>query len=155
MELEILKTISYEKLISTSIYDFIKFYLLDFRNNNKYKIIEKNYEEHLNNFENIVIYFAKLSYHYEDFFKYSMSVKAISCFTAGFELYKIYEHLGQNENKEKFLKYFKKWIEFTIERSGHPGNIIKDAHHNLILCHSNTIDIPEESFRLNKFHKII
>lgn len=68
-ERQILETIDFE-VIATSTYDFIKTFLFDFCHNNREYIEELKMHHHLESFENVSIYLAKMMFHHEDFCNY-------------------------------------------------------------------------------------
>lgn len=150
MERKILNEIGFENLITTSIYEFIKTYFYDFRYNNKIHIKEMNLEEHTQNFENLAVYFAKLSCYFDEFYKYNNSLKAITCVVACFD---VYRNTGKlNENK-KGLSFFRDWVLFLISESEYPYPLINEVYGNLLNVHVNYENIPLISCNLNKYHK--
>ena len=105
MESQIMTDIGMEILVSTSIYDFMKTYFYDFYYNNK-AIIDKNCDMKI--FKDIITtakYLAKLVVHYEYFYLYDNSVKAVGCIITAIKLIGYYF-------KEKFAIIFDKarWI---------------------------------------------
>jgi hypothetical protein len=70
MEKSLLYIVGYENLITSSIYEFIKTYFYDFRKNNESLLTFLNIHNLIDDYEKASMYFAKLTLHYDRFYRY-------------------------------------------------------------------------------------
>jgi hypothetical protein len=146
--MEILNTIGFENLIMTSIDDFIKTYYYDFKHNNSDIINILNLEEDIKRLEKLGTYFAKLTIHFHEFYKYNSKLKALTCIIAGFDSYR---NEGKLRNK-KAEEFFREWILFIINYNGFNSYLINEVYCKLMEFHSNYENIPLINFNLKKFY---
>ena len=101
------------------------------------------------------MYFAKLSCHYEDFYEYDCSLKAITCIIASFDTYRNTDEATKNlMNKGECFSFLRDWILFLISESEYSSELINEVYVKLVNVHYNYENIPMISCNLNKYHKI-
>lgn len=125
MENQILSEIGIEVLVSTSVYDFLKTYFYDFFYNNN-KLIKKNCDLNIyNEIKLVAKYLSKLVVHYEYFYLYEDSMKAIGCIVTAIKMVGFYlkDKLSKNERN-----IYNQWILFLLNQD----NIDKEKMESLI-----------------------
>ena len=125
MENQILSEIGIEVLVSTSVYDFLKTYFYDFFYNNN-ALIKKNCDLNIyNEIKLVAKYLSKLVVHYEYFYLYEDSMKAIGCIVTAIKMVGFYlkDKLSKNERN-----IYNQWILFLLNQD----NIDKEKMESLI-----------------------
>ena len=113
MEKEILENINLEVLVSTSVYDFLKTYFYDFLYNNK-DLIKMNCDMSVvNEIKLVSKYLSKLVVHYENFYMYEDSMKAIGCITTAIKLVGLY---WKEKFSQKERNIFNQWMLFLMNQ---------------------------------------
>ncbi len=110
MEIEIVKVIGLENLISTSAGEFINSLCFDFIYNNKEFVNKYNLKSLMKILEMNAIYFAKLITHFHKINKFCASIKAVVCLVIAFDQIK-------NENVklgESEIFYIREWLKYII-----------------------------------------
>ena len=151
MESEILSDVGLEVLVSTSIYDFLKTYFYDFYYNNKI-LIEKNCD--INLFKDIMTtanYLSKLLVHYEYFYVYENSVKAIGCVISAI---KLNEFFMKAKFKESDSNVYNQWILFLSEQDNFDKNEMENLVNKISLAFNHYQKSKSISRNLNKFMKL-
>jgi hypothetical protein len=146
--MEILNVIGFDNLIMTSINDYIKTYYYDFKHNNNDVINILKLEEDMINLEKHASYFARLSCHFHEFYKYNTHLKSLSCIIAGFDSYKNQGLFNTSKNGETF---FREWIIWLINNSTYNSATINDVYYKLMKSHKYYENIPLINFNLYKF----
>ena len=151
METKIMSDVGMEILVSTSIYDFMKTYFYDFFYNNK-KVIEKNCD--IKMYKDIVItakYLTKLILHYEYFYLYENSMKAIGCIITAIKLMKYFL-------KDKFLEkdkiVYDQWTLFLMDQDGIDKKNMDNLVSKIYLAFNHYQKSKSISKNLNKFMKL-
>ena len=151
METKIMSDIGMDILVSTSIYDFMKTYFYDFFYNNKI-VIEKNCD--IKTYKNIVIttkYLTKLIVHYEYFYLYENSMKAIGCIITAIKLMKLFLKDKFQEN-DKIV--YDQWTLFLMEQDGIDKMNMDNLVNKIYLAFNHYQKSKSISKNLNKFMKL-
>ena len=151
MESQILTDIGMEVLVSTSIYDFMKTYFYDFYYNNK-TVIEKNCDMKI--FKDVMItakYLTKLVLHYEYFYLYEDSIKAIGCIITAIKLMGYYL---KEKFEEKDRNVYNQWIIFLIKQDGFDKKEMENLVSKIYLAFNHYQKSKSISKNLNKFMKL-
>ena len=151
METQILTEIGMEVLVSTSIYDFMKTYFYDFYYNNK-AVIEKNCDMKI--FKDIMLtakYLTKLILHYEYFYLYEDSIKAIGCIITAIKLMGYYL---KEKFEEKDRNVYNQWIKFLIKQDGFDKKEMENLVSKIYLAFNHYQKSKSISKNLNKFMKL-
>ena len=138
-------------LVSTSIYDFMKTYFYDFFYNNKI-VIEKNCD--IKTYKDIVItakYLTKLIVHYEYFYLYENSMKAIGCIITAIKLMKLFLKDKFQEN-DKIV--YDQWTLFLMEQDGIDKMNMDNLVNKIYLAFNHYQKSKSISKNLNKFMKL-
>ena len=151
METKIMSDVGMEILVSTSIYDFMKTYFYDFFYNNK-KVIEKNCD--IKMYKDIVItakYLTKLIVHYEYFYLYENSMKAIGCIITAI---KIMKYFLKDKFKENDKIVYDQWSLFLMEQDGIDKMNMENLVNKIYLAFNHYQKSKSISKNLNKFMKL-
>ena len=151
METQILTEIGMEVLVSTSIYDFLKTYFYDFYYNNK-TVIEKNCDMKI--FKDVMFtakYLTKLILHYEYFYVYQDSIKAIGCIITAIKLMGYYL---KEKFEEKDRNVYNQWIIFLIKQDGFDKKEMENLVGKIYLAFSHYQKSKSINKNLNKFMKL-
>ena len=151
METQILTEIGMEVLVSTSIYDFLKTYFYDFYYNNK-TVIEKNCDMKI--FKDVMFtakYLTKLILHYEYFYVYQDSIKAIGCIITAIKLIGYYL---KEKFEEKDRNVYNQWIIFLIKQDGFDKKEMENLVGKIYLAFSHYQKSKSINKNLNKFMKL-
>ena len=151
METKIMSDIGMDILVSTSIYDFMKTYFYDFFYNNKI-VIEKNCD--IKTYKDIVItakYLTKLIVHYEYFYLYENSMKAIGCIITAIKLMKLFLKDKFQEN-DKIV--YDQWTLFLMEQDGIDKMNMDNLVNKIYLAFNHYQKSKSISKNLNKFMKL-
>jgi hypothetical protein len=105
----ILETIDFS-IIAASTYDFVKTFIYDFCHNNREYINQLEMHAHIDAFDNICIFLAKMIMHFEEFSPFKYSLKAIACIVAAFD---ILRSNSQNLSKDA-ENFMRQWVKFLI-----------------------------------------
>jgi hypothetical protein len=105
----ILETLDFD-IIATSTYDFIKTFIYDFCHNNKRFIKRLKMQNHIDNFDSVCVFLAKMLCHSEEFSHFNYSLKAIACIIAAFDILR--------SNSKKLSKeaetFMRQWVNFIF-----------------------------------------
>ena len=151
METKIMSDVGMEILVSTSIYDFMKTYFYDFFYNNK-KVIEKNCD--IKMYKDIVItakYLTKLILHYEYFYLYENSMKAIGCVITAIKLMK---YFLKDKFQEKDKIVYDQWTLFLMHQDGIDKKNMDNLVSKIYLAFNHYQKSKSISKNLNKFMKL-
>ena len=151
METKIMSDVGMEILVSTSIYDFMKTYFYDFFYNNK-KVIEKNCD--IKMYKDIVItakYLTKLILHYEYFYLYENSMKAIGCIITSIKLMK---YFLKDKFQEKDKIVYDQWTLFLMHQDGIDKKNMDNLVSKIYLAFNHYQKSKSISKNLNKFMKL-
>ena len=151
MENQIMNEIGMEVLVSTSIYDFLKTYFYDFFYNNK-SVIEKNCDMRI--FKEIKItakYLTKLVVHYEYFYLYEDSIKAIGCIITAI---KLMAYFLKEKFKESDRNVYNQWILFLLEQDRFDKKEMENIVSKIYLAFNHYQKSKHISKNLNKFLKL-
>ena len=151
METKIMSDVGMEILVSTSIYDFMKTYFYDFLYNNK-KVIEKNCD--IKMYKDIVItakYLTKLILHYEYFYLYENSMKAIGCIITAIKLMK---YFLKDKFQEKDKIVYDQWTLFLMDQDGIDKKNMENLVSKIYLAFNHYQKSKSISKNLNKFMKL-
>jgi hypothetical protein len=151
METKIMSDVGMEILVSTSIYDFMKTYFYDFFYNNK-KVIEKNCD--IKMYKDIVItakYLTKLILHYEYFYLYENSMKAIGCIITAIKLMK---YFLKDKFQEKDKIVYEHWTLFLMDQDGIDKKNMDNLVSKIYLAFNHYQKSKSISKNLNKFMKL-
>ena len=151
METKIMSDVGMEILVSTSIYDFMKTYFYDFFYNNK-KVIEKICD--VKTYKDIVTtakYLTKLIVHYEYFYLYENSMKAIGCIITAIKLMKYFLKEKFQENDRNI---YEQWILFLMEQDGIDKMNMENLVSKIYLAFNHYQKSKSISKNLNKFMKL-
>ena len=151
MESQILTEIGMETLVSTSVYDFMKTYFYDFFYNNKI-VIEKNCNMKIfKDIMNTAKYLTKLIVHYEYFYLYENSIKAIGCIITAIKLMGYYL---KEKFEDKDRNVYNQWILFLIKQDGFDKKEIENLVSKIYLAFNHYQKSKSISRNLNKFMKL-
>ena len=151
METQIMTDIGMEVLVSTSLYDFMKTYFYDFFYNNK-SVIEKNCDIKI--FKDIMFtakYLTKLVVHYEYFYLYDNSIKAIGCIITAI---KLMGYFIKEKFSEKDRSVYNQWIIFLVEQDGFDKKEMENLVSKIYLAFNHYQKSKSISKNLNKFMKL-
>ena len=151
METQIMTDIGMEVLVSTSLYDFMKTYFYDFFYNNK-SVIEKNCDIKI--FKDIMFtakYLTKLVVHYEYFYLYDNSIKAIGCIITAI---KLMGYFIKEKFSEKDRSVYNQWIVFLLEQDGFDKKEMENLVSKIYLAFNHYQKSKSISKNLNKFMKL-
>ena len=148
MEYQILSDIGLEVLVSTSVYDFLKTYFYDFfyNNNNLIKI-----NCNLNVFNEIKVmakYLSKLVLHFEYFYLYENSMKAIGCI---FTAIKLVGYYLKEQFSQKDRNIYHQWVLFLIDQDNFDKQKIESLVNKIYLAFNHYQKSKSISKNLNRF----
>lgn len=151
MEYQILEDIGLEILVTTSVYDFLKTYFYDFYYNN-YKLIKNNCDMNVYSMIKLTAkYLSKLVVHYEYFYKFENSMKAIGCIVTAIKLVGFYlkEKLTQNERK-----IYSQWVLFLLDQDNLDRQKVDTLVNKIYLIFNHYPKSKSISKNLNRFMKL-
>ena len=147
-EIKMLNVISFESLISCSIYEFLKTFLFDFFYNNKESIKSIKFEEFYRYLKETSLYLAKVITHYEHFYAYANCTKALCCIVAGKKI--VMEKCGKAFKKEQDV-FFEQWILFLIEQNEFDPDEVEDVSQQIFCAYLNYQSATQINKSLNRF----
>ena len=151
MEYQILSDIGLEILVSTSVYDFLKTYFYDFFYNNN-NLIRNNCDMNVYNEIKIVAeYLSKMVLHYEYFYLYENSMKAIGCIVTAIKLVGFYlkEKFSQNERN-----IYNQWVLFLLDQDNFDKQKMESLVNKIYLAFNHYQKSKSIAKNLNRFMKI-
>ena len=151
MECQILEEIGLEILVSTSVYDFLKTYFYDFYYNNN-QLIKNNCDMDVYNMIKLTArYLSKLVVHYEYFYKYENSMKAIGCIVTAVKLVGFYlkEKFTQNDRN-----IYSQWIMFLLDQDNFDKQKMETLVNKIYLIFNHYPKSKSISKNLNRFMKL-
>ena len=151
MEYQILEDTGLEILVSTSVYDFLKTYFYDFFYNNK-KLIKNNCDMGIYNMIKLTAkYLSKVVVHYEYFYQFENSMKAIGCIVTAIKLVGLYlkEKITQNERN-----IYSQWVLFLLEQDNFDKQKIETIVNKIYLIFNHYQKSKSISRNLNRFMKL-
>ena len=138
-----------ESLVITSIYDFIKFFIHKFYNENKKIIINnKTHLKIFNYVKNTAIYLSKVIMHYEIFYKYNISTKAICCIVTAMKIVKIN---AKEKWSSELTKIFNEWIILLLEKEKLVENEVEKLGNQIFSAFNHYQKSKSIARNLNKF----
>ena len=151
MEYQILADIGLEVLVYTSVYDFLKTYFYDFFYNNN-SLIKKNCDMDVyNEIKLVAKYLSKLVVHYEYFYLYENSMKAIGCIVTAIKLVGFYL-------KEKFIQeernIYNQWVLFLLEQDHFDKQKMESLVNKIYLAFNHYQKSKSINKNLNRFIKL-
>ena len=147
-EIKMLSVISFESLISCSIYDFLKTFFFDFYYNNKESIKAIALEEFYHLIKETALYLAKLIMHFEHFYAYDNCTKALCCIVAGKRI--VMDKCGKVVRREQ-EDFYEEWVEFLIEQNELNTDLIEDVSQQIFCAYLNYQSSTVINRSLNKF----
>lgn len=151
MEYQILDDIGLEVLVSSSVYDFMKTYFYDFFYNNNNLIIKNCDMDVYNEIKLVAKYLSKLVVHYEYFYLYENSMKAIGCIVTAIKLVGFYL-------KEKFTQeernIYNQWILFLLEQDHFDKQKMELLVNKIYLAFNHYQKSKSINKNLNRFIKL-
>lgn len=132
-EKEILVTIDFE-LIHSSVYDFVKTFLLDFSFNNQ-EIVKVYMNNAFTLYEDICIYLSKLTCLSWEFSFFSNYLKGVCILVLGFDILRSRGE-GVDKNVEIFLR---EWINFVIKESQIDRDELSTVYEKLMMLYQLNI----------------
>ena len=151
MEYQILSDIGLDVLVSTSIYDFLKTYFYDFFYNNN-NLIKNNCDMNIfNDIKLMAKYLSKLVLHYEHFYLYENSIKAIGCIITAIKLvgYYLKEKFTQNERN-----IYNQWVLFLLEQDNFDKQKVESLVNKIYLAFNHYQKSKSIARNLNRFMKL-
>ena len=112
--MRILKVISFENLVITSVYEFIKLYFFDLYVNNTINLIGNDSLIIYHKIEETAIYFAKISLHFINLYCLNDKEKAICCISCAIQLFFEKNQLDFNNERKKF---YQDWETFILNNN--------------------------------------
>ena len=112
--MRILKVISFENLVITSVYEFIKLYFFDLYVNNTINLIGNDSLIIYHKIEETAIYFAKISLHFINLYCLNDKEKAICCISCAIQLFFEKNQLDLNNERKKF---YQDWETFILNNN--------------------------------------
>ena len=140
--MRILEVISFENLIISSVYDFIKIYFFDFYSNNKLNLICTDSFIIYQKIQETAIYFGKISVHYVKFYNLNDKEKAICSICCAIQLFFEKNPFCLNLGKKKF---YNDWEIFILnnnhinhfnQKKNDLYNAYFDYHNNNYISHN-------------------
>lgn len=151
MESQMLTEMGMETLVSTSVYDFLKTYFYDFFYNNKI-VIEKNCDmKKFKDIMNTAKYLTKLIVHYEYFYLFENSFKAIGCIITAIKLMVYY---SKDKFEDKDRNVYNQWILFLIKQDAFDKKEMENLVSKIYLAFNHYQKSKSISRNLNKFMKL-
>ena len=147
-EIKMLNVISFESLISCSIYEFLKTFFFDFFYNNKESIKSIKFEEFYRYLKETSLYLAKVITHYEHFYAYANCTKALCCIVTGKKI--VMEKCGKAFKKEQEA-FFEEWILFLIEQNELDPDEVEDVSQQIFCAYLNYQSATQINKSLNRF----
>lgn len=120
-ELEILKTIKVDSIVTTSMGEFITSLFFDFVQNNRQFVDQYSLTRFIRIMEFNSIYYAKLITHFHQFNGYFCSLKAIACIVVSFDQIRN----GQIKLQYEEEYYMKEWLRYIIKENSFDTQIEK------------------------------
>ena len=151
MECQILEDIGLDILVTTSVYDFLKTYFYDFYYNNN-KLIKNNCDMNVYSMIKLTAkYLSKLVVHYEYFYKYENSMKAIGCIVTAVKLVGFYlkEKFTQNDRN-----IYSQWIMFLLDQDNFDKQKMETLVNKIYLIFNHYPKSKSISKNLNRFMKL-
>lgn len=151
MEYQILSDIGLEILVSTSVYDFLKTYFYDFFYNNN-NLIKKNCDMNVyNEIKLVAEYLSKMVLHYEYFYLYENSMKAIGCIITAIKLVGFYlkEKFSQNERN-----IYNQWVLFLLDQDNFDKQKMESLVNKIYLAFNHYQKSKSIAKNLNRFMKL-
>lgn len=146
-ERRILNIISIDNLIATTMYDYIKIIFFDFENNNQELIKKIAVDELWSMMRKIAVYLIKMILHFEYFYNYTDSAKAIACIMTALSVLKAQVKKITPGQETLFLE----WIQIIMRESEHPIDLLINLYMKISDCYEHFHLISTISQNLNKF----
>jgi len=140
--MRILNVISFENLVMTSVYEFIKIYFFDLYVNNKINLNNNDSIIVYHKIEETAIYFAKISLHFINFYCLNDKEKAICCICCAIQLFFEKNQLYFNYERRKFYQDWENFIlnnnhiNHFIQRKNELYKSFYDYHNISYICHN-------------------
>ena len=151
MEKEILEDIDLEILVSTSVYDFLKTYFYDFLYNNK-ELIKMNCDMSVfNEIKLVAKYLSKLVVHYEYFYLFENSMKAIGCIITAIKLVGLY---WKEKFSQKERNIFNQWMLFLMNQDNFRKEKMDSLVNKIYLAFNHYQKSKSIGKNLNRFMKL-
>lgn len=148
MEAKVVKDVNMENLVSTSVYDFCKTYFYDFYFNNKNLLSDKEDIKIYKYIKKTSFYLNKLVLHYEFFYQYNCSSKAIACIVTAIKI--VSDALnGKLSSKNKGI--YNDWMLFLIEQGGFDKSRIELLAKKILTAYQHYQNSKSISRNLNRF----
>lgn len=149
-EKKILNVISIDNLIVATMYDYIKIIFFDFENNNEELIKKISIGPLCNTMKKISVYLTKMILHFEYFYNYTDSAKAIACIMTALSIFKAQTRKLTVAQESLFLE----WVQIIMRESEHPIDLLISLYMKISDCYENFFLLNTISQNLNKFHPL-
>lgn len=106
-------------------------------------------EEVIEKLESWAFYFAKLSYYFEEFYKFCNPIRAITSIVAGYDEFR---NSGQIQENSAIDTFIREWILFLLSENGNYGMYVNMLYKQLMKVHLNYQFIPMINCNLIKYH---
>ena len=146
-----LSVISFESLISCSIYEFLKTFFFGFFYNNKESIKSIKFEEFYRYLKETSLYLAKVTMHYKHFYAYANCTKALCCIVAGKKI--VMEKCRKVFNNEQEA-FYEQWINFLIEQNEFDPDEVEDISQQIFCAYLNYQTATKINKSLNRFSSL-
>ena len=150
-EIKMLSVISFESLISCSIYEFLKTFFFGFFYNNKESIKSIKFEEFYRYLKETSLYLAKVTMHYKRFYAYANCTKALCCIVAGKKI--VMEKCRKVFNNEQEA-FYEQWINFLIEQNEFDPDEVEDISQQIFCAYLNYQTATKINKSLNRFSSL-
>lgn len=133
-EKDVVKTISLDCLIYSSVFEFVKVFLFDLVFNNGKSLKQERLETFYDMISNTTLYLSMLVMHYNEFYCYSNCAKAVGCIFAGKQLVFENSKMEFNESQKEFVD---EWLDFLLEQIEYSQKKIEELADNIIKAYYN------------------
>lgn len=133
-EKDVVKTISLDCLIYSSVFEFVKVFLFDLVFNNGKSLKQERLEMFYDMISNTTLYLSMLVMHYNEFYSYSNCAKAVGCIFAGKRLVFENSKMEFNDSQKEFVD---EWLDFLLEQIEYSQKKIEELADNIIKAYYN------------------
>ena len=150
-EKDVIKTISLDCLIYSSVFEFVKVFLFDLVFNNGKSLKQERLETFYDMISNTTLYLSMLVMHYNEFYAYSNCAKAVGCIFAGKRLVFENSKIEFNDSQKEFVD---EWLDFLLEQIEYSQRKIEELADNIIKAYCNYQNASGLNHNLDVFYPL-
>ena len=150
-EKDVIKTVSLDSLIHSSVLEFVKVFLFDLVFNNGKSLKTEKLERFYDMMSNATLYLSMLLMHYNEFYAHSNCAKAVGCIFAAKKLVFDNSSIEFNDSQKEFVD---EWLEFLLEQIEYSQRKIEELADNIIKAYCNYQNASGLNHNLDVFYPL-